>query len=125
MTFVAVRCPHCQSDQSVKRGQNGSRNPALPLPAHPGVPRAVFCSTMATAGACLRSSTQIIDMRLNASGVRDTARSAAHQSRHGAERTQEGEGVLESVNTALLHTLTPETVAVDIMQAGEAEMDEM
>jgi IS1 family transposase len=35
------------------------------------------------------------------------------------------EGVLESVNTALLRTLNPETVAVAITQAGEAEMDAM
>ena len=34
-------------------------------------------------------------------------------------------GGLESVNTALLRTLNPEKVAVDIAQAGEAEMDEM
>src|SRR5207247_5899969 len=31
----------------------------------------------------------------------------------------------ESVNTALLRTLNPEQVTVDIEQAGEAEMDEM
>ena len=34
-------------------------------------------------------------------------------------------GVLESVNTALLRTLNPEKVTVDIERAGEAEMDEM
>jgi insertion element IS1 protein InsB len=33
--------------------------------------------------------------------------------------------VLESVHTALLRTLNPEKVPVDIARAGEAEMDEM
>lgn len=31
----------------------------------------------------------------------------------------------ESVNTALRRTLPPETVAVDMTQAGDAEMDEL
>ena len=35
MTFIAVRCPHCQSDQIVKRGKTSPGYPALPLPEHP------------------------------------------------------------------------------------------
>jgi len=35
------------------------------------------------------------------------------------------EALLTSVNTALLRTLNPEQVVVDIEQAGEAEIDEM
>jgi insertion element IS1 protein InsB len=35
------------------------------------------------------------------------------------------EAVLESVNSALLRTLNPDEVTVDIEPAGEAEMDEM
>ena len=31
----------------------------------------------------------------------------------------------ESVNTAVLRTLNPDDIVVDIEQAGEAEMDEM
>jgi D-aminopeptidase len=35
------------------------------------------------------------------------------------------EAVLESVNTALLRTVDPDEIRVDIQQAGEAEVDEM
>jgi insertion element IS1 protein InsB len=68
---------------------------------------------------------QIIDMSLNASGVRDTARSLRMSPTTVLRELKKKEGVLESVNTALLRTLNPEKVAVDIEQAGEAEMDEM
>jgi len=68
---------------------------------------------------------QIIDMSLNASGVRDTARSLHISPTTVLSELKKKEGVLESVNTALLRTLNPEKVAVDIAQAGEAEMDEM
>jgi hypothetical protein len=55
MTFIAVRCPHCQSDQIVKRGKTPGAPSAISART-PFVPRAVFCSTIATAGACLKSS---------------------------------------------------------------------
>lgn len=64
-------------------------------------------------------------MRLNASGGRDTARSLHICPNTVLRELKKKEAVLESVNTALLRTLTPEQVAVDITQAGEAEMDEM
>jgi transposase-like protein len=74
MTFIAVRCPHCQSDQIVKRGKTAR-----------GTQRYVCQNTLCAKGSflldygnrgCLPAVKQtIIDMRLNASGVRDTARS--------------------------------------------------
>jgi len=74
MTFIAARCPHCQSDQIVKRGK----------PAR-GTQRNLCQNTLGAKGSflldychrgCLPEVKQtIIDMRLNASGVRDTARS--------------------------------------------------
>jgi len=45
MTFIAVRCSHCQSDQIVKRGKT-AENPALPLPEHPLCQGKIFCSTL-------------------------------------------------------------------------------
>jgi len=56
MTFIAVRCPHCQSDQIVKRGKT-ARGTQRYLCQTPSVPREVSCSTLATEGACLKSST--------------------------------------------------------------------
>ena len=34
MTFIAVRCPHCQSDQIVKRGKTARGHPTVSLSEH-------------------------------------------------------------------------------------------
>jgi hypothetical protein len=68
---------------------------------------------------------QLIDMRLNASGVCDTARSLHISPTTVLRALKKKAVVLESVNTALLRTLNPEKVSVDIERAGEAERDEM
>jgi IS1 family transposase len=67
----------------------------------------------------------IIEMSLNASGVRDTARSLHISTDTVLSELKKKEPVLESVNTALLRTLNADEVTVDIERAGEAEMDEM
>jgi hypothetical protein len=67
----------------------------------------------------------IIDMSLNASGVRDTARSLHISTDTVLSELKKKEPALESVNTALLRMLNPEEVTVDIERAGEAEMDAM
>ena len=72
MTCIAVRCPYCQSDQIVKRGKTAW-----------GIQRYLCQNTRYTKGSfllhcCHRGGLPdvkhtIIDMRLHASGVRDTA----------------------------------------------------
>ena len=68
---------------------------------------------------------QIIDMSLNASGVRDTARVLHISPDTVLRELRKKEAALESVNTALLRTMDPDEILVDIQQAGEAEVDEM
>ena len=73
MTFIAVQCPHCHSEQIVKRGKTAR-----------GTQRYLCQNIMCTAGSFLLDyrnrgyvpevKRTIIDMSLNASGVRDTAR---------------------------------------------------
>jgi len=69
----------------------------------------------------------IIDMSLNASGVRDTARSLHICPNTVLRELKKKEMALESVNTSLLRTLNPAEVTWDVERAGEAEaeMDEM
>jgi IS1 family transposase len=64
-------------------------------------------------------------MSLNASGVRDTARSLHISTDTVLSELKKKAPVLESVNTALLRRLNADEVTVDIECAGEAEMDEM
>ena len=87
MTFIAVRCPHCQSEQIVKRGKTGC-----------GTQRYLCQNTTCATGSFLLDyrylgrlpevKHQIIDMSLNASGVGDTARVLSWRMFLGAAKTQ-------------------------------------
>ncbi len=124
MTFIAVRCPHCQSDQIVKRGKT-ARGTQRYLCQNTLCPTGSFLLDYRNLGCLLEVKQRIIDMSLNASGVRDTARALHISPNTVLSELKKKEAVLESVNTGLLRTLDPEKVAVDIERAGEAEMDEM
>ena len=58
MTFITVQCPHCHSEQIVKRGKTGcgTQRYSATCARTWGVPKAVFCSTTVTMGVCPRSS---------------------------------------------------------------------
>ena len=65
-------------------------------------------------------------MRLNASGVRDTARVLRISTDTVLRERRKKEAALEAVHTAFLRTHNPDDMAVAIERAGEeAEMDEM
>jgi insertion element IS1 protein InsB len=124
MTFIAVRCPHCQRDQIVKRGKT-ARGTQRYLCQTPCCATGSFLLDSCNRGCVPAVKQTSIDMSRNASGVRDTARSL-HICPHTVLRElKKKEAMLESVHTAVLHTLHPEQIAVDIAQAGEAERDEM
>jgi transposase-like protein len=74
MTFIAVRCPHCQSDQIVKRGKT-ARGTQRYLCQNTLCAKGSFLLDYCNRGCLPEVKQTIIDMRLNASGVRDTARS--------------------------------------------------
>jgi insertion element IS1 protein InsB len=124
MTFVTVHCPHCDSEQIVKRGKT-RRGTQRYLCQNTACITGSFLLDYCNRGCLPEVKQQIIDMSLNASGVRDTARSLHISPTTVVSELKKKEGMLESVNTELLRTLNPEKVAVDIEQAGEAEMDEM
>ena len=124
MTFIAVRCPHCQSDHIVKRGQTAR-----------GTQRSLCQNTLCTKGSFRRDydnrggvpagTPTIIDRSLKARGVRDTARSLPIGPHTVLRARKKKEAGLESVHTAVLRPLNPAEVAWDVERAGEAEMDEL
>src|SRR5262249_51014015 len=61
---------------------------------------------------------QIIDMRLNASGVRDTARVLRISTDTVLRELRKKEAALESVNTAFLRPHNPDEMTVAIERAG-------
>ena len=73
MTFIAVRCPHCDSEQIVKRGKT-HRGTQRYLCQNTACARGSFLLDYCNRGCLPEVKHQIIAMSLNASRVRDTAR---------------------------------------------------
>ena len=124
MTFIAVQCPHCHSEQIVKRGKTGCGTQRY-LCQNTGCAKGRFLLDYRNQGCVPEVKQSIIDMSLNASGIRDTARVLHSSTDTVLSELKKKEATLESVNKALLRTLHPDDIRVDIERAGEAEMDEM
>jgi IS1 family transposase len=98
MTLISVRCPHCHSDQSIKRGKTGC-----------GTQRYLCQHTTCATGSVLLDyrypgrlpevKHQSIAMSLNASGVRDTARGLRISTDTVLRALKQREAALASVNT--------------------------
>lgn len=67
----------------------------------------------------------IIDMALNGSGIRDTARVLEISPTTVISELKKKESCLESVNRAVLERLDPNSVIVYIQKVEDAELDEM
>jgi IS1 family transposase/transposase-like protein len=124
MTFIAVQCPHCHSEQIVKRGKT-RRGTQRYLCQNMACAKGSFLLDYRNRGCLPEVKHTIIDMSLNASGGRDTARVLRISTDTVLSELKKKAAVLESVNTALLRPLHPDEVTVAIERAGEAEMDEM
>jgi transposase-like protein len=124
MTFIAVQCPHCLSEQIVKRGRT-RRGTQRYLCQNSACTQGRFLLDYRNRGCLPEVKHQIIDMSLNASGIRDTARVLRISTDTVLRELRKKGEALESVNSALLRTLNPNEIHVDIERAGEAEMDEM
>ena len=126
MTFIAVRCPHCHSEQIVKRGKTGCGTQRYLCQNHTCATGS-FLLDYRYLGRLPEVKQQIIDMSLNASGVRDTARVLRISTDTVLSELRKKEAALESVNTTFLRTHNPDDMAVAIERAGkvEAERDEM
>jgi insertion element IS1 protein InsB len=124
MTFIAVRCPHGDSAQIVTRGKT-HRGTQRYLCQNTACARGSFLLDYRNRGCLPEVKQQIIDMSLNASGVRDTARVLRISTDTVLSELKKKEATLELVNTTRLRTITPEDITVHMERAGEAEMDEM
>ena len=124
MTFIAAQCPHCQSEQVVKRGKT-RRGTQRYLCQNPACTTGSFLLVYRNRGCVPDVKHMIIDMSLNTSGVRDTARVLHISTDTVLRELRKKAAALESVNSALLRRVNPAEIVVDIQQAGEAELDEM
>ena len=73
MVLIPVRCPHCQSDQVIKGGQTKAGKQRYKC-QNSACPCYSFQLDLRYKGRSPDIKEQIIDMALNGSGIRDTAR---------------------------------------------------
>jgi insertion element IS1 protein InsB len=73
MVLIPVRCPHCQSDQVIKGGKTKAGKQRYKC-QNLVCPCYSFQLDLSYKGRSPEIKEQIIDMALNGSGIRDTAR---------------------------------------------------
>jgi transposase-like protein len=73
MVRVRVRCPYCQSDQVVKRGKTDTGKQRYRC-QNPDCSHQSFLLDPAYKGRLPEVKQQVIELSLNGSGIRDTAR---------------------------------------------------
>ena len=73
MAMIEVSCPDCQSYNVIKAGTqpNGTQRYRC---QHPSCPRTIFQLAYGAHGRRAETQRQIVEMALNGSGIRDTAR---------------------------------------------------
>jgi transposase-like protein len=72
IVLIAVTCPYCQTDQIAKRGKTDAGKQRYRC-QNLNCPHQSFLLNPAYKGRLPEIKTQIIDMALNGSGIRDTA----------------------------------------------------
>ena len=73
MVRVSVRCPYCQRDQVVKRGKTDTGKQRYRC-QNPACSHQSFLLDPAYKGRLPEVKRQVIELSLNGSGIRDTAR---------------------------------------------------
>ena len=73
MTLLPVHCPQCATDQVVKRGKTSNEKQRY-LCQNEACPQQTFLLEYSHRGRLPQVKQQIVDMALNGSGIRDTAR---------------------------------------------------
>ncbi len=73
MVLIPVRCPHCDNDQVVKRGKTKNAKQRY-LCQKPDCPTQTFILDYDYQGYLPEVKKRLLDMALNGSGIRDTAR---------------------------------------------------
>ena len=126
MVLVPVRCSVCGHDHIAKRGKTGLGKQRY-LCQNPKCPVKTFILDYDYHGCVPNVKKKIIDMAMNGSGIRDTARALEISPTTVINELKKKESALECVNRAVLNRLSPHEVIVNIqtVEGIEAELDEM
>ena len=123
MALVAVRCPHCGSDEVIKRGKTdtgGQRYRCRKAVCAQGS----FLLEYRYQGYRPRVKRQIVDMALNGSGIRDTAR-VLGISKDTVVSELKKQTEIEPINRPFLDRLTDPARPILLARVEEAEADEI
>ena len=133
MVLQVLHCPYCQGTDIVRHGMTRQGKQRYRCRAVPRGAGAHFFWNIAYAGQSPDVKQQIVDMAMNASGIRDTARVLHVSPTTVMKELKKRHLTLKQVNQAVLQHLHPEHVEVEICRADElaqrrgltSELDEM
>ena len=117
MIMQVLHCPHCQGTDIIRYGTTRQGKQRYRCQEN-GMQRAHFSVGLHLRRSLSRGRTTIIDMAMNASGIRDTAR-VLHVSPTTVIKELKKEPELQPVNHAVLAVLNPEQVEVEIWRAED------
>jgi insertion element IS1 protein InsB len=124
MTYVPVHCPDCQSVDVVRYGKQ-RHGPQRYRCNNTDSPRHIFLLHYRNQGRLSAVKQQMVDMALNGSGIRDTARVLRVSPTTVINTLKKKESGLQQVNEGLLQRLDAEQVQVIVHKVEAAEVDEM
>ena len=124
MATITVSCPICNSNDVVKHGYlpNGEQRFRC---RNENCKKGTFILNYTDLGRSPNIVTKIIDMAMNASGIRDTARVLNISPTTVIDKLKQQENNLSLINTAYLESINSEQTEVILTKVEEAEGDEM
>lgn len=124
MTLIEVICPFCASTDIVKRGKTSNDKQRYEC-RNENCDHSTFILDYSYLGCLPEIKEQVLNMALNASGIRDTARVLSISVCTVISTLRSVESSLESVNGKVLGELDCDGAKVLIVKVDDAEIDEM
>src|SRR5215470_16723956 len=120
MIIQVLHCPNCQGTDIVRHGKTRQGKQRYRC-REKGCAGRTFLLEYAYAGQSPAVKQQIVDMAMNASGIRDTARVLHISPNTVLAELKKKAPALEHVNDAVLPVLHPEHVVVEICRSEELD----
>lgn len=124
MVFTEVSCPFCASTDIVKRGKTSNSKQRYEC-RNKACGHTTFILDYSYLGCLPEIKDRILDMAVNASGVRDTARVLGIATSTVLSTLRSLENNLESVNKKALDKMDCQNCKALIVKVEDAEIDEM